>query len=278
MGFRESKMNDALDQLFAREAGVDGIVRFRRQARRGHPTFLFLHGLGGSALDFSDLWQDRRFAAFGVLALDFPGHGKARRSDGKIVDLQALIDIAARSLKGVDGPAVVVGHSLGGLVGLLMADRAGKLAAFVNIEGNLTGEDCGYVSRLSAQVSLEEFRNLTLPALKLKFSISQYAGDRHYAEGLDAVDPAQYHALCGDIVQASDSGELLDRFLKLRIPRLYIRGAATGPASYLARLEKEMPVAIIADAGHFAFVDNPGAVLDCIAAFLGRDVGKRTSL
>lgn len=86
-----------------------------------HPTLLLLHGLGGTA----DLWQPLLDVASQgwpgrILAVDLPGHGRSSwQADYSFGSLAVAVaeTLTARKV----GPVVVVGHSFGGVVGLLLA-------------------------------------------------------------------------------------------------------------------------------------------------------------
>jgi pimeloyl-ACP methyl ester carboxylesterase len=84
----------------------------------GAQTVLCIHGLGSSAVSwqrFADgLASDHR-----VLAVDLPGHGRSPRA-GRSVGVQANTLLLQRLLDQI-GPAVLVGHSMGGALSVLQA-------------------------------------------------------------------------------------------------------------------------------------------------------------
>lgn len=86
------------------------------------PTLFLLHGLGMSAR----FW-DRQIAALGdaydCVALDLPGFGDAADATG--ITVEEMVDWLAREIQ-VRAPAawMVVGHSMGGKLGTLVAARA----------------------------------------------------------------------------------------------------------------------------------------------------------
>ncbi len=84
-----------------------------------------LHGV------FADhhLWDGvvARLSGLDVVALDSPGHGSAPRPD-PLPDLDALVDLLADQL-GPGGPAVLAGHSWGGMLALRLAVRHPSLVS-----------------------------------------------------------------------------------------------------------------------------------------------------
>jgi pimeloyl-ACP methyl ester carboxylesterase len=84
----------------------------------GPPLLLFLHGLGATgevwrgAFDLAGGWPGSR------LLVDLPGHGRSGRLDAYSYEAHAE---ALLPLLGGAGPVVVAGHSMGGLIGIVLA-------------------------------------------------------------------------------------------------------------------------------------------------------------
>lgn len=93
----------------------------------GGPTVLCLHGLGSSVVSwqrFADaLSSDHR-----VLAVDLPGHGRSPRA-GRSVGVRPNTLLLQRVLDQI-GPAVLIGHSMGGALAVLQA-----VASPANVRG-----------------------------------------------------------------------------------------------------------------------------------------------
>lgn len=90
-----------VDNLYVSRGGADG------------PTLLLLHGLGATAEVWegvTPLWPGR------WVAPDLPGHGHS-----PALTRYSFGALAAEVAGSVEGPVVVLGHSLGGVVGLAMA-------------------------------------------------------------------------------------------------------------------------------------------------------------
>jgi pimeloyl-ACP methyl ester carboxylesterase len=70
-------------------------------------------------------------------------------------------------------------------------------------------------------------------------------------------------------VAESDSGRLLEEFLGLPIPRLFLYGDANGALSYLPRLRaSDVRVREIPSSAHFLFHDNPVETFQAIGEFV----------
>ncbi len=95
-----------------------------RQHGRG-PTLLAIHGLGGSGRYWNGL-AERVGDRFTVVAPDLAGFGASHQPD---VPTDRALHLATLDAVTQDrGPTVVVGHSLGGVLGLLWtARRAGRV-------------------------------------------------------------------------------------------------------------------------------------------------------
>lgn len=99
-------------------------------ARPGAPPVLFLHGIGGAAWSFAPQREALR-ADFACFVWEARGHGAAEPvADAGLADhhedaLEALEAVT----KATGAPALVVGHSMGGLHALAMAcERASALS------------------------------------------------------------------------------------------------------------------------------------------------------
>ena len=104
-------------------AGVDLNVRLTEPAGEGAEPALMVHGLGGSALNWTDLaflLRDR----LDTVAIDLPGHGESGPSaDGRY----RLGDHARTVIAYLDdsgrGPVHLFGNSMGGAISILVAAR-----------------------------------------------------------------------------------------------------------------------------------------------------------
>jgi len=108
------------------------------------PKLTFLHGLGGSQSTWQVVLGDL-VESYRVTAIDLPGHGASDVSapdsaDYSIAGIAAAVAQAIDGLKG--GPAVLVGHSLGGAIAVQIAlERPELVRGIVLIDSAGLGSD-----------------------------------------------------------------------------------------------------------------------------------------
>lgn len=97
------------------------------------PTVLFLHGITSCA----DTWEwalPDLVATHRVLRLDFRGHGDSARAEGTYGFITCIADAIAALEQLHAGPAVLVGHSLGGGTAAAIAQLRPDLVSAVLLE------------------------------------------------------------------------------------------------------------------------------------------------
>jgi pimeloyl-ACP methyl ester carboxylesterase len=98
----------------------------------GSPV-VFLHGLSGSAPTYDwlppEITKGRR-----IVRIDFRGHGSSDHAPGTYVLDNYVADVVTILREVVRRPAVVVGHSLGGVVGWTLAQRHPDLVSAAVLE------------------------------------------------------------------------------------------------------------------------------------------------
>lgn len=95
------------------------------------PTVVYVHGFNIAAAEFAMQVDALRPRGVRQVLVDLRGHGKSQRCAPELLAIDACADDIAVVLRsrGVAGPVVVVGHSLGGPVSLaLMRRHSGEFA------------------------------------------------------------------------------------------------------------------------------------------------------
>jgi pimeloyl-ACP methyl ester carboxylesterase len=274
-------IRERLDLEFCRTKVSLSTVRRVDLHENSLPPIIFLHGFGGTKEDYLDIQFQDRFQGRSFLAYDSPGHGESTCDDPAGISMSFLVNVAETlidALLGSSSSFYLVGHSMGGLVSLLLAQkcRKGRVLGFVNIKGNLAPEDC-FLSRQIYQYPMagdtpKDFIEAFLDRAKR----SGYYGDAVYAAGFRSKVPdlSIVRPTLASMVSTTDNATpgLLDQFITLSCPKMYMYGEQFSSLSYLSRLEQEegVELAMIPYAGHFIMYTNPAAMWDRIYGFIQR--------
>jgi pimeloyl-ACP methyl ester carboxylesterase len=89
------------------------------------PSVLMLHGGGQNRHSWKNTGQVLADAGFHVIALDSRGHGDSDRSPDADYDVDTLTADVMAVLDAIGRPVILIGASMGGLTGILVADQAG---------------------------------------------------------------------------------------------------------------------------------------------------------
>jgi len=251
--------------------GVDlDIAGFSRDGT-GVPL-VFLHGFGSTKEDYADVVHQRELAGRPVLAYDAPGCGATTCSELSAVSVPFLVDVAAAVLRarGIDR-CHLVGHSMGGLTALLLADRGpDRVAGFVDIEGNLAPEDC-FLSRQIISNPHDDPRGF-LTEFADRVWTARESSSALYASGLaHKVRAGAVRPIFESMVELSDHGDLMRRFLALPFPRMFMYGEQNRSLSYLPALaDHGVALAEIPHSGHWPMYANAPEMWSRISAFVSR--------
>ena len=253
------------------------------------PPLLLVHGLGGSALN----WVAVAPALTGrlrVLVPDLPGHGGSSPlppASGSGAFADALAELITREQA---WPLPVVGHSLGGLIGVRLAVRHPDLVA-----GLLLAAAAGISSgRRSARYALEILA-LLRPARRLAPHRARIARSPFLRSVVfrwwGASDPSQLepkivkaflagwelHTDTLSAARAMVSDDARPDLGWIRCPCLVLWGArdnqvGVGDAfDYARRLRA--PVRVVPDCGHLLIGERPDAVLAAVDELLSAPSG-----
>ncbi|WP_072378553.1 alpha/beta fold hydrolase [Novosphingobium sp. NDB2Meth1] len=256
----------ASHQIVVQQVGL--AVAALQRGGTGAPI-LFLHGFGSTKEDYADIARWSAFDGQPFLAYDAPGCGETVCVAPSKISIPFLVETAMAMLDRVGFDRFhLVGHSMGGLTALLLAHACPqRVLSFVNIEGNVAPEDC-FLSRQihdypseDAQRFLDDFieRARRAPALA---SALYAAGLRHKVH-VEAVRP-----IFTSMVDLSDNGRLMDRFVGLPCPKLFMYGDENAHLSYLAALaSKGIALARIAQSNHWPMYSAPAEMWRRIAEF-----------
>jgi len=241
---------------------------------------LWLHGLGESGLCFERIVVHPRLAGWRHLVPDLPGYGRSAwpREPVGLPDLATHLAswLAARD----EAPAMVVGHSMGGVLGLLLADRHPScVRALLNVDGNVCLDDCRY-SGHAARWALDDF--VAGGFDHFRDEIYQDGQSDHplrgYYASLRLADPRVFHRHSQDLVALSAAGDMPRRMAGLSMPARYVAGDPGGasPRSRALLQAAGIPVTSVTPAGHWPFLDQPDAFAHVLSGFLDTAAGAWT--
>ena len=246
------------------------------------PAVLLLHGWAQSGRVWSDQFADPALTErFRLLAVDLRGHGDSDAPPGDgyrdpatwSADVTAVLDL-------VDGPAVLVGWSYGGLVALDHLRVAGRdrvaglvlVGAISEIGRDRVGGTTGPAMRAALPAALAEDVAVAGPAL-VAFGAAQAAGGALPGERVQQlvgeslrVPPRVRSALFRRDVSNADLLATLD------LPTLLVHGdqdAVVDPAAarYTAGLVPGAELRWFEGVGHLPFAERPGEFNAALADF-----------
>jgi pimeloyl-ACP methyl ester carboxylesterase len=237
------------------------------------PARLFLHGLGcASSADFPAIAAHARLRDHRSLLVDLLGFGFSGRPAAFGYTLVDHAAIVARLLDdlGLAG-CHVVGHSMGGSIAAVLADRRPDLVARLAVaEGNVDPGG-GSLSRPIATQTEADYvagGHATVATAVASFGRSR-SGPAAYSTRFQVAAPVAVHRSARSLMEmpAPTVREILAR---LPIPRTYLYGDRGEPGADLPSLAAAgVVLAAIPDAGHDLMNDNPTTFAEALAAAFG---------
>jgi pimeloyl-ACP methyl ester carboxylesterase len=273
-------------------AGVDGITLIADEWNRdadaaGRPTILMLHGGGQNRFSWKNTGQILADEGFHVVALDSRGHGDSDRAPGADYAIETLMADVLHVLDAIGGPVVLIGASMGGLTGILVADSAGpdKVTGLVLVDVVPRYEKNGsarirdfMLTNLHGFGSLEEAADAVAAYLPHRSRPRSPEGLKKNLRLRDGRwywhwDPAFMTAPGDDPELRTDNFERAA--MDLKIPILLIRGKLSdvvspeGVRHFLATVPRAEFVEL-SNAGHTAAGDDNDAFTDAVVDFVKR--------
>jgi pimeloyl-ACP methyl ester carboxylesterase len=238
---------------------------------------VFLHGFGSTKEDYADVIQQPALADRPILAYDAPGCGATTCSDVTGVSIPFLVSVASEVLRARQiGRFHIIGHSMGGLTALILANRdPTKIVSFINIEGNLAPEDC-FLSRQIISHATDDPNSFLAEFTERAWNSSSFASIFYASSLLHKVRADAVRPIFESMVQLSDHGQLLERFLALPLPKMIMYGEQNNTLSYLPRLAQNgVELAEISHSGHFPMYSNPVEMWSRICDFIIRAAAQK---
>ena len=217
---------------------------------------LLIHGLGCSKESFDKVFEGKWFEGQRLIAPDLLGFGNSSKPQ----EYSYTMAQHARCLHGllnklkVTNP-VIIAHSMGGAIGLLLIEMLSSVKYFFCLEGNLLDEDCT-ISKEVASQSEDDFIVNSYNVNPIKYRCRQLDSEPDSS-------PIGYYRSSVSLVEKSESGELLAKFKELSYPKTYIYGYENRNTKAVRALEG-YDVVEIENCGHFMLNDNPNRTYSVI--------------
>lgn len=249
----------------------------REVAAPTKPALVFLHGIGGRASGWAPVQQACAAAGHPSLAWDMPGYGESPAIepydfDGLADALAALMD--AHGLQ----KAVLVGHSLGGMVALQMwARHPGRVAGLVLAAsspafGHGSGDfQQAFIAQrlapLEAGKSMAEVAAGLIPTMVAPGY--QGPGLAQALACMGSITPSAYKAALGALVRFEQRAALPT----ITVPTLCVAGEhdRTASPTVVQRMAEKIPNAqyqCLPGAGHLLTFEQPERFADALLPFL----------
>ena len=251
------------------------------------PTILMLHGGGQNRYSWKNTGQILADRGLHVIALDARGHGDSDRAPNGDYTVNTLARDIEAVLAQIDRPVAVVGASMGGLTGMLVAAHAGLHRVtglvLVDVVPRFQNEGTARIREFMTR-HVHGFETLEHAA----DAIAQYLPYRKRQRNLDGLkknlhqrdgrwhwhwDPAFVTTITDQ--PFADIDELERAVGQLDIPILLIRGRLSdvvspeGVADFLSKVPHAQFVEL-SEAGHTAAGDDNDAFTDAVVGFVTR--------
>lgn len=255
-------------------------VRLRYLGGGAGPPVVLLHGLGGAALNWIELLPSL-LERHRVVVPDLPGHGRSGR-----LPPRATMTTYAEAVAGLiehegASPALLAGHSFGGLVALRLAQRRPQL-----VRGLLLAAPAGIASSAPVARAAIYVTGIVRPSRWVAPLRHRYAAQAWYRRALFrpwfVSDPLSLspRAAIGFLEGSSEHVDLrtAGRALVRDDPRHDLEGVGCPVVIVWGARDPQLPLddafeytrrlrarlRIVADCGHLVIGEAPGACLDAL--------------
>jgi pimeloyl-ACP methyl ester carboxylesterase len=215
-----------------------------------------IHGLGSASSSwFPAAAHHPRLQQHRALLVDLLGFGYSDRPvehdytlESHAADLSELLDHLSC------GASVVLGHSMGGSIGLLLARRRPELVSQLILAEGKLDPGAGLISSRIVSVSERAFVTQKQPMLVKQL---QEAGYHDFAGTVRAADPTALHRSAVSLI-AVRTPSLREQLYRLRMPRTFLFAERTLPHPDTRRLPTHgVRVHVLPNAGHDMMLDHP---------------------
>jgi len=233
-------------------------VRIRVRSTATAPnTVLLLHGLAGSGAAFGSAADQLDTNRYELVIPDLPGHGRSDHDDAFPYTPSWYTDVLLQLIRHASlNPDAVVGHSMGGTIGLLLAEKLASDPLLINVEG--LPESLDFLARRVERYGggsrkegyravLEELRHATDPGIQA------------WLEWADETNPDAFFDSAEAFSSFWTEQAMMDRYRAYPAEQRHYVCGADGHASFIKNELEPGAYEVIPGAAHFPMVNNPEA-------------------
>jgi pimeloyl-ACP methyl ester carboxylesterase len=236
------------------------------------PELVWIHGLGEQSRSLDPIAAHPALAGFSHVLIDLPGYGRSAWPALGEAGPDGLEQLADRLAGWIgDRRPALIGHSMGGVLATLIAERI-PVRAVIDADGNLSRGDCTH-SAQAAAYTLDAFLDHGWAAMRAEV----YEGGRSdaalrgYHAAMTLASPHVFHHHALELVAMSEPETLVGRLAALRVPVLFVAGVPGGICAHSRALLDRHGVRWVGidPAGHWVHIDQPDRFAAAVAGFLG---------
>ncbi|GAA3084153.1 alpha/beta fold hydrolase [Streptosporangium carneum] len=252
----------------------DGVRLVCRDGGGPGPAVVLLHGLAGASSEWRAV-ADLLGPEWRTVAVDQRGHGDSERRPADVSRAAHVADVVEVIGALRLGPVALVGQSLGGNTALLVAAAAPDLVrGLVLVEAGPGRPDPAAPGEIGGW----------LDSWPVPFPDRERAADflgggsvgRGWASGLVETDEGLWPRFDREVVVASLTAacerSYWDEWRRIRCPALVVLGergiVGVGESDRMRDLRPDIPIAVVAGAGHDLHLEDPRALHERMAGFL----------
>ena len=218
------------------------------------PLFLFIHGAGGT----SSKWRMQK-KEIQAIYIDLPGHGKSKEP------LKSTIkEYATWLVETIEDDVIVVGHSMGGLIGIELASISHKVKGLVFANSH-------YELPVHEKI-LKELANGVMPESFFYASYSKQVSQELLEKEKEERKSTPVSVMYTDLVACDQYKAGKEVVAKLKIPMLAVYGTEDRliPKDAMDQLvvrNHEIAKEIIPHSGHYSMLEQPKRFNEVILKF-----------
>ena len=210
-----------------------------------------------------------------VLLIDLPGHGQSPRYD-TIADYRyhRLLTVLETTLRDVDGPLLLVGHSFGGHLAMDLAPRLPNLRGLVIVGAPPLRKPLNLAEAFRPMPNLDVFFSANPTATDVTSALRFLCPNQAHVPALQtwfaSTDPAMRAATALDLAEGSLPDEVAS-LQALQVPKvvLYSESDPVPNLDYVRRLDAGLTLQKQPGQGHYLMLDAPDAFAATLVKIAG---------